>query len=626
VRSAAGLAVLLAASPAGAEFADHMGDPDDVGTRKVPRFGHSKVLVIRVDVGGANDWTSEERYFSPDWDDRDGFGPHTFRRYFQNVSAGRFDPEPVLPAPLAYAGCPAPDGNCALDLDFDRMYALLGTLIDDLRARDGLDLSAIDVNGPEGVPDGVLDGALVLLDPDDMDIGLVGAVSGVAGSSEAFVGGVPFERDGVVVNLWAYADTAEAGVDVAAHEFGHQIGFADSYFPGWELELSLMNACNLCSIDAHARILAGWADLEWIVEPGVYEIEPAFETGKVYRTGGETDFWLIENRQQVDVAGGAWDPTFAGLAIYHCDESLPFPQWALPPAEYERYHALTTNLWARAGDPPDPLFGPGDALLPADDHAPPSDAEAFQTDSNFWDGTRSDLAVEEIVDLGVTGGHDLPSLQARITPARGSIGPPVDAGPPDAGTDAAPDGGVEDAGRSDREDDTGCGCRQSGGAGWPAALIYGWMILVPFGGVKRKRASVTPGLSRTFVNSILLRLPAASSTSVRRTWNDGPSTKKRIRSKDGCGAWGRSSRTCPPANPLRPASSRRVRKSRAMSPPPARKVIAVGSCDSPSGCRNACCASGSNTHKVWPSDTKSLRSGRVYSQRIFPGFLMKTVP
>ncbi len=519
------LATLLATSPALGEFADHLGVSDDVGTRKGPRFGHSKVLVMRVDIGGANDWSREEAYFSPDWDDRDGFGPHTFRRYFQNVSAGRFDPEPVLPAPLAYADCPAADGDCELAMDFDRMYALLGVLIDDLRARDGLDLSDLDLNGPDGVPDGVLDGALVLIDPDetDMDIGLVSAVNGIAGSSEAFVGGDPFERDGVIVNLWAYADTRNSSVDVAAHEFGHQLGFADSYFPGWELQLSLMNACNLCSLDAHARVLAGWADVEWITEPGTYELEPAFETGKVYRTGGETEFWLIENRQEVPAFGGSWDPTFAGLAIYHCDESLPFPQWALPPAEYERYHALTTNLWARDGDPPDPLFGAGDALLPADDHPAPSDTDAYQTDSNFWDGTRSDFAVQDIRDLGVTSGHALSSLEARITPALGSIGPPADAGPPDAGADASPDAGEapDDAGRSDRKDGGGCGCRQTGGKGsWPALLLYGSMILVPFGGVKRKRASATPGLSRTLLKSIRLRFPAASSTSVRRTWND----------------------------------------------------------------------------------------------------------
>lgn len=467
------VALLLFSSPALADFGDHFAVEDDVGITKVPRFGHTNVLVIRVDLAGPNDWSSEERYFSPDWDDRDGFGPYTFRRYWQNVSNGRFDPEPVLPAPLAYDTCPSPDGNCDLALNFDRMYALLEVLVDDLRARDGLDLSDLDLSGPDGVPDGVLDGVVVLLDPDEMSIGLAAGVTGTAGSSEVFVDGPTFERDGVAVNLFAYANTLGGGVETAAHEFGHQIGFADEYFPGWEMELSLMNACDACSLDAHARVLAGWADVVYLTEPGTIEIEPAFETGKVYRTGGQSELWLIENRQEVPVSGGAWDAGFDGLAIYHCDEGLEFPVWAL--SNYEPWHALTVNLHAAEGDPPDLFFGAGDALRAVADHAAPSETEEFRTDSNRFDGTRSGFEVTNVVDLGVTSGHVLKSWAIDVVPAQGSIGPPEDAGAPDAGVDAGDedaggDGGVD---TETKKDDGGCGCRTTGaaaGTGWVVAI------------------------------------------------------------------------------------------------------------------------------------------------------------
>jgi M6 family metalloprotease-like protein len=457
------LALLLAAAPAFADFGDHFAVSDDVGVTKVPRFDHTKVLVIRIDIGTPNDWGDETLYFDADDSPQGTFGPYTFRRFWQHASAGRFDPEPVYPEPLSYPSCPSPDGVCDLALNFDRMYGLLEVLLDDLRARDALDLSDLDLSGPDGVPDGVLDGVVVLMDPDDMTIGLAGGVTGTAGSSEAFVDGPTIERDGVAVNLFAYANTLRAVPGVATHEFGHEIGFADSYFPGWEMELSLMNACDWCNLDAHARVLAGWADVVWVTEPGTrtIEIEPAFETGKVYRTGGATEFWLLENRQEVSVAGGVWDFGMDGLAIYHCDESLPFPQWAL--SNYDPWHALTVNLWSAATDPPRLLFQEGDALLPAADHAPPSETDEFRTDSNRFDGTRSGFAVEDVTRLGVTAGHSLASYQAELVPADGSIGPP-DAGALDAGADAAPDGGA-DAGTVTKKDDDGCGCRATGPSG-----------------------------------------------------------------------------------------------------------------------------------------------------------------
>jgi len=175
--SRAALVAALLARSAAAGFADHFDVDDDVGVTKVPRFGPTRVLVIPVEVGDTHEWADAEAYFHAGPCDAGGLGPYTFRCYWHRVSAGRYDPEPVWAEPLHYATCPAPSGDCTFDLfgdpvnPFENSYRTLERLIDDLIARDGLDLSDFDLAGPGGtVPDGVMDGVLLLFDSADFEI------------------------------------------------------------------------------------------------------------------------------------------------------------------------------------------------------------------------------------------------------------------------------------------------------------------------------------------------------------------------------------------------------------------------------------------------------------------------
>ena len=104
------LAILVlavgAALPVRAEYIDMYREGTDVGPVKVPRLGHSKVLVLPVEVKthagfDALDRPRLERFFVEPSETE-----FRFTSYFQANSSNRYTPEVTLAPTMFFDGCP----------------------------------------------------------------------------------------------------------------------------------------------------------------------------------------------------------------------------------------------------------------------------------------------------------------------------------------------------------------------------------------------------------------------------------------------------------------------------------------------------------------------------------------
>ena len=300
-----------------AGFVDHLKNPDDIGAAKVPRFGHSRLLVIPVNFDTSRrpslPMKPLRRFFA---NDGEGF---TFRNYFNVNSLGRFQAETELVEPVDFPDCPFlphQQARCSLERgDASAVIPAIGVVhrvFQALKER-GTDFRRYDLNGPDGLPDGYGDGVLFITNMDRF---------GIAFPFGLLHPDLAVTLDGVTFTLVAIS-AGKMATYLSVHEFGHLLGLADQYDEHrttYGLQFSAMGDWryddSAMLLDAFSRYQLGWADPVQVsgILPNV-EIQPAAAGGKIYKLGTGKEFWLVENRAAV----GAFDRWFTepGLAVFH---------------------------------------------------------------------------------------------------------------------------------------------------------------------------------------------------------------------------------------------------------------------------------------------------------------------
>lgn len=350
------LLVLLAPAAARADFADHFARRSDVPYDKVPSRGHSKILVLPVEVAGhpAFDMAKLRTFF--------GNGPDSFGNYYDVLSHGTFSVEATVVDPVQYAQCPLPADQFP-DCDVTRgdinalspFVNLLRDALSQVHAR-GVKFTDFDVNGPTGSADGTIDGFLFLTNVNFGGIALPVFEFNTGDNLSGGTGG-PFILDGVKVPYVAIA--GNSADHVLMHEFGHLLGFTDLYdendYTGG-LDLSLMGNWgyddNPPLLDAESRYRIGWAPTVDVDRSTVLRVDPAEQGAAIYKLGRDPEYFLIENRGPGTYTDR--DLQGRGVAIYHVDRSKGptgdqggFVSRLLHCVDCDLYHPYILNLPAQ---------------------------------------------------------------------------------------------------------------------------------------------------------------------------------------------------------------------------------------------------------------------------------------
>ena len=286
----------------------------------------------------------------------------SFRDYYQEISRNQFDVDGIVtrwytaPHPYSYYV----DHQQGFGSYPQNSQGMVADAIE-LAAAD-VDFSQFDNNGPNGVPDGFVDGLFVV------HSGPGGEETGLADDmwSHKFTlpGGVT--KDGKI--LYAFTTEPEewgrtSGITTAGElisigvfcdEFGHVLGVPDLYdlsgnpddsegVGEWDLMGSGVYThrdgepagSSPAHMSAWSKIRLGWIAPTWVLQDSAgVTIPPVESSGQVFRlwTNGEeaAEYFLVENRQPIGFDRGllrssieAGDGPTHGLVIYHVDESVP---------------------------------------------------------------------------------------------------------------------------------------------------------------------------------------------------------------------------------------------------------------------------------------------------------------
>jgi M6 family metalloprotease-like protein len=515
----AALAVSLAPAAALADFIDHFSNPADVGAAKTPSRGEVRVLVLTIEVDGYPPLNLEalRDYFSPN-DALDG--QERFTDFYARMSLGAFRPVGEVMEPLRFEGCPLPEDyfgyeDCAIPRgggasSADKLTSLnvgLGLLEEVLRRADeelGVDFSRYDLSGPQGEPDGWIDGVLLL---HNINFG------GIALPLYALRPEGPLALDGVQVNIVGIAESPA----VALHEFGHLLGWADLYDESGQtkgLQYSHMGSWGYDepapALDAFSRIAAGWSSPMMTLRPGEeardVRLPRSADSGAVVQLGEGTEYFLVEHRGKS--RGDYLDAGLVtrGLAIYHVNlDRYPSErdgQWALRLVDClncEPWAPMLMNEQAdglfelqRPGfrrDDRGDLFQPGDELVPSPDNTRPLGSGNRALSSNRYDGAVTGVWVTNIredgedflVDFRVDEPCSLLSCGAPGCEDGRCLAPPEEEEAPDLGQG---DVGVEE--EADMGAPAALGQREGEGCAAPPQRP-GWGRWGGLGGLWRRR-------------------------------------------------------------------------------------------------------------------------------------------
>ena len=314
----AALSVCAGAGVAQGRALDHLLDKSDIGSHKIPHQGTSHILVIPVHVGPAG-FDAEEFAQLQEEFATDG----AFRRYWQDVSGGRYDPIPTLADPVEYPdSCPIPDrtvDTCRVSFqDTDLLSGKLKTALEEVlgRVRDEqqIDLATFDVNNAAGDgPDGFFDGVI--------------AVSNIAEGVALPL--IPFFNE-TIVKTAPGGGGSDISLSLLAmappihHEFAHLFGFIDLY--GGPTLNGLMNDSD-ATLSAFSRQQLGWAEVTTVTESVEIVLPPVLASpeeggSQIIRVEVPDEpgrYMLIENR------GGAmhegYEVSIPGVQIYSIDEN-----------------------------------------------------------------------------------------------------------------------------------------------------------------------------------------------------------------------------------------------------------------------------------------------------------------
>ena len=470
MKRAALLLALLWPLAARADFADHFARGSDVPYDKIPSRGHSKVLVLPIEVAGhpAFDMDALRTFF--------GSGPDSFGNYYNVVSHGLYSVEATVVDPVQYAQCPLnttefPD--CAVTRgDPGALTPALGVLRDALTQvhSRGVKFTDFDVNGPAGTVDGTIDGFLLLTNTPFGGIALPVFEFNDGDNLSGGTGG-PFILDGVKIPYVAIAGEHE----VLLHEFGHLLGFTDLYdeddYKGG-LNLSLMGNweydANPPLLDAESRYRIGWAPTVDVDRNAVLRVEPAERGSAIYKVGVDPEYFLIENRGPGDFTDR--DLKDRGIAIYHVDRSKGptgdqggFVSRLLHCVNCDLYHPYILNEPARGAyrwldfdhfDEQDLLWEPGQQLGP-DPASQPFSAAHPAISTALYDGGSSGVTIRVVEREG-----DSFLVDVQVPPGT----------PPCAQPHACPAGYVCPDERCYEPSPAKGGCASGSGAGWLGLL------------------------------------------------------------------------------------------------------------------------------------------------------------
>jgi M6 family metalloprotease-like protein/uncharacterized protein (TIGR03382 family) len=458
--------VAVGAAPARADYIDHFATRTDVGLFKVPSRGATRVLVIPVVVDDLPFEQGDEQGFLDDVDAffadepgsifDEGF---TFTRYFEQASLGRFRPSatvaPVVRFPRcppigSYADCAIPRGAGVSSGDLTGALAVLDDALDFIHevllcatagpsvertctAGGGVDLADFDTSGNQGVADGFVDGVIIVSNAAFPGIAL--PVAHLSSSVLAFSGPHPsFSYDGVVVPSVAIAGREtrpHRQTWVAAHEFGHLLGFADLYNESGttaDLPYSLMGGWYYDTpaslIDPFSRVAIGWANVVQVAGPGRFDLPTSAKSGVVLKVGDGDEFFLVEHRRRfaavldddLDIDAGVLvqrvrlqkrpspAPGSYLSTLQSCVDCTAFDPMLMVEEADGRYDLQKNGRRDDAAD----LFQPGQGIAPSDDTLPRSTMHAvFST--NRLDGAPTGLAID-VVD--VASDHAVVTVEA----------------------------------------------------------------------------------------------------------------------------------------------------------------------------------------------------------------------
>lgn len=436
------LSLALVGEPAHADFVDHFATGGDVGLMKVPRSGEVPILVIPVvvdDLPGAEGFEDEVRaFFAPD-----AHAP-SFVAYYRVTSRDRYRPQPIVapavhlpscPRMGAYTGCAIPRGAGLPEGDLGGAIEVLRDAFDLLDEifrcavagpgpglscveGGGVELARFDRSGAEGVPDGFLDGVIVVSNAPFPGIALPVKWLVEAETLQSEERPLPsFVYGGLTVSSVAISGDPEVRVAnaVSIHEHGHLLGFADLYNEvGSTIDLpySLMGGWDYTSppplLDPFSRARIGWANVRQVNGEETIRLGPAVETGEVLKIGTGEEIFFVEYRTRTPWIDGDLSVPGGVLVERVRLPRLPAPQpgkfinTLMECVNCERWDPLTLieqadgrhdlQLKTRGREDAEDLFLAMDAISSSTDTAPRSDDHlVFST--NALDGHPTGIAI-----------------------------------------------------------------------------------------------------------------------------------------------------------------------------------------------------------------------------------------
>ena len=539
MRSCKLLAAVLVCSAfaARADFTDLYADAFDVPQNKAPRTGHSSVVLIplQVDFGTYQpvDLDRLHKFF-----ETSAAGELSFQRYYEIASSNRYHPAVTVAPLVEYAGCPAilRGSGCSLAKGSPTALAQDMDFVRDVfrRAHDEgkVDFSKFDANGASGSPDGVIDGAMIVINIPGSGLAVpiqyVNSGSNLAGGT-----GGALVLDGVKIPYVAIggasflADGSQHLEYAILREFGHLLGLADlSYvhpsggdkWPVWEgLHFSLMGdydeSENVPLPDAESRRALGWQTHQVVSGTQTLTLLPAGAGGISVKLGmmgrSRHEYFLAEVRgpaQGVDtgVRDSRGGPTW-GLALYHVDWSKgpkaatgEWPGRMLFCLDCDPYHPFVRNLESDgsfalvsqgAADAirshsgggsvtDDAVLFEGGAISSMPSAQPLTETNRYVA-TNYYDGSESGVAIRDIkvnADHSVTATFTAPAVDDACTDVVcGSMEQCVETGAL-AGNCVAVETSIPDAGLF-TPPVTASGCSSTGGAGTVALVAIAGLAL-----------------------------------------------------------------------------------------------------------------------------------------------------
>ncbi len=346
-----------------ADFVDLWANKIDVPLHKSPPRGHSKVLLIpvQIDYNGTSgnflpiDLTQLNDFFTPTAVDAVHF---TFPGYLKVASNSRYSADVTIAPLVHYVGCPPllidTSNASACGLPSGNIAALTKSMnfVRDIFAKShaaGVDFSKFDINGEFATADGTIDGVMIVLNIPGVSMSF--PISYVNGGSDLNGGtGGPLVLNGIKIAQVAiggavtFPDSSQHLETIVTHQFGSLLGLTDlnydhpssgDQYPNWQgLHFSSMGdwdfgAKNFLP-DPESRRALAWQDQHVVSGTETLTLQPAANGGYAVKLGmmnsSRQEYYLAEVRGAVggydsQVTDSNGNPVW-GLAVYHVDWSV----------------------------------------------------------------------------------------------------------------------------------------------------------------------------------------------------------------------------------------------------------------------------------------------------------------